>query len=163
MNEEIVVSYLKRSRVTRGLRAHSWFLLLILLPVANKNALGQNLSVAGQSSEEHLSVVDDSTELRPPVDSRRAIPVAAISKDDDRPRGDESSSTSGATGVVLAKPAAPPETFHFWPAMLQSLEFTLTSDVFRVATDSGLQYNLEHLPYFHDWFVSYDGYNLHRW
>ncbi len=47
--------------------------------------------------------------------------------------------------------------------MLQSLNFTLTSDVFRVATDSGLQYSLEHGPFFHNWFVSYNGYNLHRW
>lgn len=47
--------------------------------------------------------------------------------------------------------------------MLQSLNFTLTSDVFRVATDSGLQYSLEHGPFFHNWFVSYGGYNLHRW
>jgi hypothetical protein len=162
MNEETVVFYLKRSRIIRGLRAHSWFLLLILLSVMNRTGWGQNLSEAGHSSEEHLSAVDAST-IPNPDDSRRVIPLADFSRNNDRPSSDVSSSASGATGVVLAKPAAPPEKFHFWPAMLQSLEFTVSSDAFRVATDSGLQYQLAHLPFYHDWFVSYGGYNLHRW
>ncbi len=163
MNEwEIAVFYLKRNRIIRGLCSHSWCLLLFLLPVANQSALGQNLFGVGHSCQGRLNSISDAGDANFSDDSCRPLSVADISKDNDRSSA-ESSSAASSAAVVLAKPLPPAEKFHFWPAMLQSLEFTVSSDAFRVATDSGLQYNLEHLSYFHDWFASYGGYNLHRW
>ena len=95
--------------------------------------------------------------------ARTSIPAFDATKPDDSLSSRMSSNLVNSAAVVLAKPALPPERFHFWPAILQSFEYTMASHVFRIAGDPGTQYKLEHLPYFHDWFVSYGGYNLHRW
>lgn len=153
--------FLKWIRITCGLRTHTWCLLLVLLPVFNGIASGQDLFETGGSHADPIN--NDFTGQNSPEDFFPATSAANVLKNNDRSPSNESSSISTSGGVVLAKPASPPESFHFWPAILQSLEFTLSSDAFRVATDSGLQYQLAHLPYFHDWFASYDGYNLHRW
>ena len=153
----------RQGQISCGRSALSWCLLVCLVLAVHRPAVGQNMSDAGHGFASHFGLADDSTTLDSLDDSRYSATANDISKNNERVPGDESSSVSGSTGVVLAKPVSRPETFHFWPAMLQSVEFTVSSDAFRVATDSGLQYNLEHLPYFHNWFVSYGGYNLHRW
>jgi hypothetical protein len=53
--------------------------------------------------------------------------------------------------------------FKWKAALLQSFEYTMFEHVWRAAFDPSLRYQLEHKPFFHDWFVSYSGYNLHRW
>jgi hypothetical protein len=156
------VSCGRRSRISCAICAIPWLLFFFLPLVAKKPAVAQMPTQAEYGFVGNLSEAGEIIEPDLPDDPSHRISSERISGND-RLSSSDSSSTSGSAAVVLAKPAPPPEKFHFWQATLQSVNFTLTSDVFRVATDSGLQYSLEHLPYFHDWFVSYDGYNLHRW
>ena len=75
----------------------------------------------------------------------------------------KSSTLMNDASVGVAKPVPPPEGFHFWRATLQSFEFTMASHAIRVATDGDTANDLAHRPYFHDWFVSYQGWDFHRW
>jgi hypothetical protein len=53
--------------------------------------------------------------------------------------------------------------FNWQAALLQSFEYTMFDHLWRAAFDPSLRYQLAHKPFFHDWFASYGGYNLHRW
>ncbi len=68
-------------------------------------------------------------------------------------------SHSGAVATHVTKP----DKFDFKGAFLQSFNENLFFDVWRVAFDPFMRYNLAHKPFFHDWFASYGGYDLHRW
>lgn len=55
------------------------------------------------------------------------------------------------------------EKFNFKRAFIQTFNENLFFDVWRVAFDPFMRYNLSHKPFFHDWFASYGGYDMHRW
>lgn len=83
-------------------------------------------------------------------------------------RASESSSRSSVASPVLAgsvqATATPLSRKWNWKAStLQTFEFTMFDHVWRAAFDPSLRYQLAHKPFFHDWFASYGGYNLHRW
>ncbi len=65
--------------------------------------------------------------------------------------------------AATAEPRPAPGKFNLKGALLQSFEFTMFNHAWRVAWDPSLRYQLAHKPFFHDWFVSYKGYNLTRW
>ena len=69
------------------------------------------------------------------------------------------------TSSSITKPSATPQNQKWnWKAStLQTFEFTMFDHVWRAAFDPSLRYQLAHKPFFHDWFASYGGYNLHRW
>jgi hypothetical protein len=82
--------------------------------------------------------------------------------------GSESSSHPAVASPVLAgsvqSTTTPLPTKWNWKAStLQSFEFTMFNHVWRAAWDPSLRYQLAHKPFYHDWFASYGGYNLHRW
>jgi len=74
-------------------------------------------------------------------------------------------SLSPGSFVVLNKPLPPshPEKFNLKGAFWQSFGENLFYHVWRVSSDSGMRWNLTHKPFFHDWFASYKGYDMHRW
>ncbi len=74
-------------------------------------------------------------------------------------------SLSPGSFVVLNRPLPPesPQKFNFKGAFWQSFGENLFYHVWRVASDPGMRWNLEHKPFFHDWFASYKGYDMHRW
>jgi hypothetical protein len=88
-------------------------------------------------------------------------------------RGQESARPDGNQGSNPPANAAPIDPafqpqpsstkFNWKSALLQSFEFTMVDHVWRAAFDPSLRYQLAHKPFFHDWFASYGGYNLHRW
>jgi len=74
-------------------------------------------------------------------------------------------SLSPGSFVVLNKPLPPvkPQTFNLKAAFWQSFGENAFYHVWRIASDSGMRWNLAHKPFFHDWFASYKGYDMHRW
>lgn len=60
-------------------------------------------------------------------------------------------------------PPTPPTSFNLKAAFWQSFGENAFYHAWRVASDPGLRWNLEHKPFFHDWFASYKGYDMHRW
>ncbi len=79
---------------------------------------------------------------------------------------DESSSRANllpAAPVVAAPPAAPYGKFDLKAAFWQSFGENFFFQVWRVAFDPGMRWDLAHKPFFHDWFASYGGYNMKRW
>jgi hypothetical protein len=130
-------------------------------------ASGNHMPLRAQSIDDPGLYASGSTEFgsnpSPPDSARSSTPDSGTTKPDGFLSSSESSNVVNAGSVMLAKPAPPPERFHFWPAMLQSFEFTMVSHAFRIADDPGMQYDLAHLPFFHNWLVSYKGYNLERW
>jgi len=57
----------------------------------------------------------------------------------------------------------PPGKWNWKASTLQTWEFTMFNHIWRAAWDPSLRYQLAHKPFYHDWFASYGGYNLHRW
>jgi hypothetical protein len=53
--------------------------------------------------------------------------------------------------------------FDLKAAFWQSFSENLFYHVWRISSDPGLRWSLAHRPFFHDWFASYKGYNMHRW
>src|SRR5580704_13154522 len=79
----------------------------------------------------------------------------------------ESSSRSSAfavapSGAVATHPGDAGK-FNLKGALIESFNSNLFFDVWRVAFDPFMRYNLSHKPFFHDWFASYGGYDMHRW
>ena len=48
-------------------------------------------------------------------------------------------------------------------ALIESFNVNLFYDAWRIGFDPFMRYNLAHKPFFHDWFASYGGYDMHRW
>jgi hypothetical protein len=76
-------------------------------------------------------------------------------------RGNATSAIGPASAPTLAE--NPDQKFNLKGAMLQSFEFTMFNHAWRAIFDPSLRYQIAHKPFFHDWFASYGGYNLHRW
>jgi len=81
------------------------------------------------------------------------------------PTGESSSREQFSLSPTHGSPPASsnPQKFQWKPALLQTFESSLFFHVWRAAFDPGLRYELAHKPFFHDWFASYGGYNMHRW
>jgi hypothetical protein len=97
---------------------------------------------------------------------------AGVSSDDplpdapspiDKSTGSADRSNKKTAEVVVARPTPPPAKFNFKVAFWQTFGENLSFHAFRVATDPGMRWNLIHKPFVHDWFVSYQGIDLHRW
>jgi hypothetical protein len=102
--------------------------------------------------------------------------IADSSEDRDLPSYEPGQLTKTAGGIILPDPssmavvlpgvAKAPVTSQKWnwkATTLQTFEFTMFSHLWRTGFDPSLRYQLNHKPFFHDWFASYGGYNLHRW
>jgi hypothetical protein len=79
----------------------------------------------------------------------------------------ESSSRQVNSLVPTSNPAlhyGPQSTkFDLKGAFWQSFGVTFFFEAWRVAFDPGMRWDIAHKPFFHDWFVSYGGYNMKRW
>ena len=71
-------------------------------------------------------------------------------------------SDSEPSGVSSSRPVNA-DKFNFKGAFIETFNANLFFDVWRVAFDPFMRYNLSHKPFFHDWFASYGGYDMHRW
>ena len=120
------------------------------------------VSQAAKSSETDSTISDritgGSVGSAPPTNSN-------LSAD----KSTEAAESSSQNQIFPATPSAvitAPATLPKWnwkASTLQSFEFTMFNHVWRAAWDPSLRYQLAHKPFFHDWFTSYGGYNLHRW
>ena len=76
----------------------------------------------------------------------------------------ESSSSQHLLAVAPVQTSQPTAgKFQWKPAVIQAVEYTMFSHVWRAAFDPSLRYQLAHKPFFYDWFASYAGYDMHRW
>lgn len=80
----------------------------------------------------------------------------------------EWSSRSGIHALIPTNTTFPhtpqnPEKFQFKSAFIQTFNENLFFQVWRVAFDPGLRYNLWHKPFIHDWGASYCCYDMSRW
>src|ERR1700759_5052666 len=74
---------------------------------------------------------------------------------------------------MLQSPPAAPEArpplqgptprYHWRGLLLQSLEFNLIENGFRLATDDTMRFQIAHKPYWHDYFASTKQFNMGRW
>jgi hypothetical protein len=81
-------------------------------------------------------------------------------------RSSESSSQASlvsAISLVANRPVPHSGKFDLKAAFWQSFGENLFYHVWRVSSDPEMRWNLAHKPFFHDWFASYKGYNMHRW
>jgi hypothetical protein len=100
-------------------------------------------------------------------DSSSDPSIAHPAPDNPCPASSESSSRSnGDAGTSPGSFATHPATtgkFNLKGAFIESFNTNLFFDVWRVAFDPFMRYNLSHKPFFHDWFASYGGYDMGRW
>jgi hypothetical protein len=73
-----------------------------------------------------------------------------------------SESGSSFANPVL-KVQNPREQFHWRPALWQSFEFLVFEHSVRLASDSYARYLVFHKPFWHDYLVSADHFNMNRW
>ncbi len=66
-------------------------------------------------------------------------------------------------GNSVLKATIPREKFHWKPALWQSLEFLVFEHAFRLANDSYARYLVLHKPFWHDYEVSADHFDMNRW
>jgi hypothetical protein len=64
---------------------------------------------------------------------------------------------------VASRPVIQSGKFDLKAAFWQSFSENLFYQVWRISSDPGMRWNLAHKPFFHDWFASYKGYDMHRW
>jgi len=141
-----------RSRV---LRALCLFVVLLSFSCQLMKAQTAAQNVADGDASSLALATDDSSALpqQPSVGS-------PASESSSRP----AISTAMFDGSVHPTATSPLSTKWNWKAStLQSFEFTMFNHVWRAAWDPSLRYQLAHKPFYHDWFASYGGYNLHRW
>ena len=97
-----------------------------------------------------------------------AVPLESPLPDSPLP-GDKSAESSSRANVSPISPVIATHTlpssgkFDFKAAFWQSFGVTFFFEAWRAAFDPGLRWNLAHKPFFHDWFASYGGYDMHRW
>jgi hypothetical protein len=94
--------------------------------------------------------------LPPPVDL--TVPIDVLPEG--RPNAAETSATT-YSGTALG--SSPKPRFQTRTALRQEFEYLMVEHSFRAAMDPSLRYSLSHAPFFHDWFVSFKGYDLKRW
>ena len=79
--------------------------------------------------------------------------------------GVSSSQASLVPAIILAAKRPVPQSgkFNLKAAFWQSFGENIFYHAWRISSDPGMRSNLLHKPFFHDWFASYKGYNMHRW
>jgi hypothetical protein len=113
-------------------------------------------------ADTNVQIDEPASEPSSAVASSAALPDAPLPSD----KSSESSSRTNAlpsTSELTSQTVRPSGKFDLKAAFWQSFGFTMFDHVWRAAFDPSLRYQLAHKPFFHDWFVSYGGYNLHRW
>jgi hypothetical protein len=73
------------------------------------------------------------------------------------------SESSSSFANPIRKVQNPRERFHWRPALWQSFEFLIMEHAVRIASDSYARYLLFHRPFWHDYLVSADHFNMNRW
>jgi len=63
----------------------------------------------------------------------------------------------------LMPAAAKRDRFAFKSAFIQTFDVNLFFQIWRVAFDPGLRYNVAHKPFWHDYFSSFKGYDMTHW
>lgn len=144
-----------------------WPLLLVLV--------GLRLEMKAQGLHDAIASGTPATRLeslRPDATATDAVPQTQPhpSASNHAQPGQESSSNDAKKGACLlpvTENAAPGNNadrkFNLKGALVQSFEVELFSQAWRVAFDPSLRYLVAHKPFFHDWFASYPGFNMHRW
>jgi len=144
----------------------SWPLALVLFLTCHllhgEETRGPDLSANSKSiAPASLSDNHSSDPFKPSLDA-----LSQNVGDDDQESAKKPASQadpSSTTSIVPPDAVAQSKNFNLKSAMLQSFEFTMFNHVWRAAFDPSLRYQIAHKPFVHDWFVSYKGYNLHRW
>jgi hypothetical protein len=67
------------------------------------------------------------------------------------------------SGVTLAPTTTPAPKFQLRSTLRQEFEYLMVEHGFRLMQDRDLRRQLLHDPFFHNWFVSFHGYDLKRW
>ena len=65
--------------------------------------------------------------------------------------------------ILVSLPAFPTPRFQLRSALRQEFEYLVVEHSFRLAQDAELRSKLAHDPFFHNWIVSFQGYDLKRW
>jgi hypothetical protein len=83
----------------------------------------------------------------------------------EEPKDVQFTSLGTPTAVVnyVSLPPAPEPRFDFKRTLLQEFEYLTVEHGFRLMQDPKLRSQLVHSPFFHNWAVSFKGYDLKRW
>ena len=100
------------------------------------------------------------SEATPHVPAEAALPAAPLPE---APKQNNFLPDPSDAVALAALPPVTPQKINWKAATLESFSFTMFNHMWRAAFDPSLRYQLAHKPFFHDWFASYAGYNLHRW
>lgn len=143
-------------------RRNLWNLCLLTFLIASCHlSLLAQLQEARDSGTTYFAgFVDNGDDLATLIAAPRDLPDNPRAEP---PAAESSSKSSVNTQATFAAPPASPEKFNFKGAFIQTFNENLFFQVWRVAFDPGLRYNLWHKPFFYDWGASYTGYNMHRW
>jgi hypothetical protein len=113
-------------------------------------------------ADTNVRIDDPVSEPNSAATSAEALPDAPESSKDKL-----GESSSRANSLVPETPVVhaghPAGKFDLKAAFWQSFGTTFFFEAWRVAFDPGMRWNLAHKPFYHDWFASYGGYNMHRW
>ena len=85
------------------------------------------------------------------------MPYAASSSDLPEDRKQDPAITD------VASQLKPTPRYHWEGLLLQSLEFNLMENGFRLATDDTMRYQIAHKPFWHDYGASVKQFNMRRW
>jgi hypothetical protein len=93
--------------------------------------------------------------------ARRVVGVAA--KNDAEKRAGGSGTHTPARAPSRAATAAPDLHYHWRGLLLQTIEFNVIENSWRLASDSGMRDQISHKPYWHDYVTSLKQWNMRRW
>jgi hypothetical protein len=72
-------------------------------------------------------------------------------------------SSSSVEPVNSLRVKHPSESFHWGPAITESVNFLIFEHAFRLVDDPYLRYLMFHKPFWHDWLVSAGQFDMSRW
>jgi hypothetical protein len=81
------------------------------------------------------------------------------------PASTQSETLLGTPAITAVRPRLPEPTprYHWRGLLLQSLEFNLIENGFRLATDDTMRFQIAHKPFWHDYVASVKQFNMRRW
>lgn len=147
----------------RGLQVVCLAAALILLScvrmqaqsLAAKDAGNQNLTPFGSSDGWEGNIISANPSESPLPEL--PIPAESFSKSPSHAKH------VPAALVIASRPVIQSGKFNLKAAFWQSFSENLFYHSWRISTDPGMRWSLAHKPFFHDWFASYKGYDMHRW
>jgi hypothetical protein len=113
-------------------------------------------------ADTNVRVDDPVSEANSAATSVEALPDAPESSKD-QPGESSSRANSLVPETPVVHAGHPAGKFDLKAAFWQSFGTTFFFETWRVAFDPGMRWNLARKPFYHDWFASYGGYNMHRW